>query len=101
MFWNLYDSWVRPDLVLGFHVMIALIASCHAVLTKDEPRSATGWVGLICLSPLVGAILYYLFGINRIRRSAVTLMGTEGMARLDRATEDSLDAAGLLRDPAL
>ena len=101
MFWNLYDSWVRPDLVLGFHVMIALIASCHAVLTKDEPRSATGWVGLICLSPLVGAILYYLFGINRIRRSAVTMMGTEGMARLDRATEDSLDAAGLLRDPAL
>ena len=101
MFWDLYGSWVRPDVVLGFHVMIALIASCHAVLTKDEPRSATGWVGLICLSPLVGAILYYLFGINRIRRSAVTMMGTEGMARLDRATEDSLDAAGLLRDPAL
>ena len=101
MFWHLYDSWVRPDIVLGFHVVIALIASCHAVLTKDEPRAATGWVGLICLSPLIGAILYYLFGINRIRRSAVTLMGTEGMARLDRATEESLDAAGLLADPAL
>ena len=101
MFWHLYDSWVRPDVVLGFHVVVALIASCHAVLTKDEPRSATGWVGLICLSPLIGAVLYYLFGINRIRRSAVMLMGTEGMAGLDRATEESLDAAGLLTDPAL
>ncbi|MCX6109166.1 MAG: phospholipase D-like domain-containing protein [Proteobacteria bacterium] len=101
MFWHLYDAWVRPDLVVGIHTLVALIASCHAVMTKEEPRSATGWVGLIWLSPLIGALLYYIFGINRIRRSAVTLMGAEGKVRLDRATAGSLHAAGLLADAGL
>jgi cardiolipin synthase len=51
----------------------ALLASAHAILRKRDVRSAIGWVGLILLVPLIGAVLYGLFGINRIRRRATEL----------------------------
>jgi cardiolipin synthase len=51
----------------------ALLASAHAILSKRDVRSAIGWVGLILLVPLIGAVLYGLFGINRIRRRATEL----------------------------
>lgn len=48
--------------------LIAVAASLHAVLTKRETQSVIGWVGLIWLSPLLGSLLYYCLGINRIAR---------------------------------
>jgi cardiolipin synthase len=42
-------------------------------MTKREPTAAVGWSGLIWLSPAVGVVLYWLFGINRIRRRAIGL----------------------------
>lgn len=42
----------------------------HALLNKRNVRAATGWIGLIWFAPVIGIILYYLFGINRIRRRA-------------------------------
>ncbi|WP_258867958.1 phospholipase D-like domain-containing protein [Alkalilimnicola ehrlichii] len=53
--------------------VLALIASGHVILTKRDPRAAMAWVGLLFLVPLLGAILYYLFGINRIRHRASAL----------------------------
>lgn len=52
------------------HIALAIVVSAHVVLTKDDVRGALGWVGLIWLTPLVGSILYAVFGINRIRRQA-------------------------------
>ena len=37
-------------------------------------RAAIGWIGLIWLSPVLGAILYLLLGINRIERKARKLL---------------------------
>jgi cardiolipin synthase len=51
-------------------VVLSVIASGHAVLYKRDSRAAIGWVGLIWLVPIVGAVLYALLGINRIRRQA-------------------------------
>lgn len=47
---------------------LAIAATFHAVLCKRETRTVIGWVGLIWLSPFVGAMLYFFFGINRIER---------------------------------
>jgi cardiolipin synthase len=52
---------------------LALVASVHAVLYKRDSRAALLWVGLIWLMPLAGAVLYFVLGINRIRRRAVLL----------------------------
>jgi cardiolipin synthase A/B len=52
---------------------LAVVASLHAVFTKRNVGSAVAWVGLIWLSPLVGAVVYLFFGINRIHRRASAL----------------------------
>jgi cardiolipin synthase len=62
-----------PILATALWIAMALAASVHAILTKREVRAAIGWAGLAWLSPYVGAILYALFGINRIKRRAQTL----------------------------
>lgn len=69
-------EWIASHLVLAGTVLVIVaagIAVVHALLFKSEVRAAIGWVGLILLVPLVGSILYYLIGINRIRRRAVAL----------------------------
>ncbi|MGF1510832.1 MAG: phospholipase D-like domain-containing protein [Myxococcota bacterium] len=50
-------------------------ASVHVILTKRDERAAAGWLGVIVLAPLVGALLYLTLGINRIRRTAFRLRG--------------------------
>jgi cardiolipin synthase A/B len=72
--------------LLGITVaLLALSASVHAILTKRNVGSALAWVGLILLSPLVGATLYGLLGINRIHRRASALRA--GTARYRRTGE--------------
>lgn len=57
-------------LAAALHVLLAVVVSGHIVLTKQDVRAAIGWTGLVWLTPVVGALLYLLFGINRIRRQA-------------------------------
>ena len=64
-----------PHLVGAVTLIVALLASAHVVLYKRDTRSAIGWVGIIGLVPLLGTLLYIMFGINRIRRRARTLRG--------------------------
>lgn len=67
----LHDFW--PHLTGTAVVVIEVLAAGHAVLYKRDSRATIGWVGLILLTPLLGALLYWMFGINRIHRRA-TLM---------------------------
>jgi cardiolipin synthase A/B len=55
-------------LFLSAYVLGAGIASLHALLTKTDPRSALSWIAVCSLIPFAGAVLYVLFGINRVRR---------------------------------
>jgi cardiolipin synthase len=64
---------VLPHVLAVFTVLVALLASAHAMLSKRETLSAVAWVGLIWLVPLIGAALYVLLGINRITRRAKAL----------------------------
>ena len=57
----------------GVVLLVSLVAAGHAVLYKRDSRSAIAWVGFIWLVPLVGATLYFIFGINRLRRQAIVL----------------------------
>jgi len=67
----LVDAWpfVSSVLVLG----LALAASVHAILHKRDATATLGWVGVIWMVPVAGALLYAAFGINRIRRRATML----------------------------
>jgi cardiolipin synthase A/B len=65
-------SW-WPTLVGTAAIVASALASVHVVLRKRDTRAAIGWVGLVWLVPGVGALLYALLGINRIRRKAISL----------------------------
>ena len=59
-------NWVAAILT----ALLTVGAAGHAILYKRDSRSAAGWVGLIVLVPVVGAVLYTMLGVNRIRRRA-------------------------------
>jgi cardiolipin synthase len=65
------EAWQLVATILS--VVAAVLAAGHVVLHKRDVRSALGWVGLIAFAPLVGAALYLVFGVNRIRRRAQAL----------------------------
>lgn len=58
-----------------FFLLLQVSVSVHILLHKDDVPSAIGWMGLVWLAPILGSILYILFGINRIRRKARRLHG--------------------------
>ncbi|MFB6347081.1 MAG: cardiolipin synthase [bacterium] len=69
---NLHEQYTLPWTWLGGLLYVALIvlSMIHALRNKRNIRAATGWIGLMWFAPVVGIILYYLFGINRIQRRA-------------------------------
>jgi cardiolipin synthase len=67
---------IASYLIAAVVLVLALIASGHAVLYKRDSRAAVLWLGFIWLMPLAGAILYFILGINRIQRRAALLRGT-------------------------
>lgn len=64
---------IWPYLTSGSALVLAALASAHAVLRKREVRAAIGWVAIVWLVPIVGPLLYYVLGINRIERRASRL----------------------------
>lgn len=67
------EAWQYTVVVAS--LAIALGSGVHALLYKRDPRSAVLWLGLIALLPLVGTVLYVIFGVNRIKRRALLLRG--------------------------
>lgn len=65
---NIFDTLVTI-LATG----IAVISAGHALLSKRDPKASIGWIAFCILIPFVGPLLYYLFGINRVRTRAQKL----------------------------
>jgi cardiolipin synthase len=79
------EMTVLQTAIAAAHVLLAIVVSVHIVLTKEDVRAAIGWTGLVWLTPVIGSVMYGLFGINRIRRQA-------GMLRRGRQLADSRTA---------
>ena len=71
MFTFLFDIW--PYVVGTLTLFLTVGTATHVVLYKRDARAAVAWVGLVLLFPILGAVLYWLLGINRIQRLAVEL----------------------------
>ena len=81
--------WIHlwPRLLTAAILVIDLVLSIHAILTKRDTRSTIGWVGLIWFSPVFGAIAYTLLGVNRIRSRASRLRA--GTVRIEHELDDA------------
>ena len=69
------DIWrellhVRADTSLAVGLVLAICTTVHILLSKREVASAVGWIGLVWFAPILGAIAYMMFGVNRVRRRA-------------------------------
>jgi cardiolipin synthase len=72
------------DIVLGYidwtvvlaGVAISLFAAVHALLHHRKPQATFTWVAVCIMWPLVGAILYFMFGKNRVVTRAKRLHGS-------------------------
>ena len=86
MFEAIASHWSQLILILS--LAMAAVGIVHAIMTKEDVRAATGWVGVMLLSPFLGAIIYAIAGINRIRRATISAMrplaGEAAAARHDR-----------------
>ena len=72
--WDLaHHAW--HIILAGVALLLAVLAAGHAVLYKRDSRAAIAWVGFIWLAPIVGALCYFVFGVNRLRRHAAVLRG--------------------------
>ncbi|MFO8003140.1 phospholipase D-like domain-containing protein [Thioalkalivibrio sp.] len=65
-------GWIASGIAAAVF-LFAIASAVHALLQRRETGTVIAWVGLIFLLPLAGSILYWLFGINRIRRRARAL----------------------------
>lgn len=87
-----------PHLTGILALAMGIAGGVHAVMTKSDVRAAAAWTGVIVLSPILGAVVYAIFGINRIRRET-RLRGrrtlTDASSGADRAGRPA-EAATLL-----
>jgi cardiolipin synthase len=54
-------------------LLIAASVTVDVLLTRSDVRAAMGWIAAAWLSPILGGLLYFLFGINRVTRRALKL----------------------------
>ena len=64
------DATYYGALLVALHFFTATVATLHALLFKSDSRAALGWIGVVLFFPYAGALLYLVFGINRVRRKA-------------------------------
>ncbi|WP_428898463.1 cardiolipin synthase [Parelusimicrobium proximum] len=67
IFTHIFSSYT---LAVVLYVLLSLAVTCHILLNKRNVHSAIGWIGLAWLSPVFGAVIYTIFGVNRIQRKA-------------------------------
>ncbi|MGH8444747.1 MAG: phospholipase D-like domain-containing protein [Solimonas sp.] len=61
------DWWT---VLLTLWPLVAAFAAGHALLSKRDARAAWGWIAVCWLFPFAGPLLYFFFGINRLRTRA-------------------------------
>jgi len=63
-----YATW--PYLVTLVTFFVILGTAVHILYKKQNTRAAAGWLGLVWFAPVLGVCLYWIFGVNRIKRRA-------------------------------
>lgn len=69
----MFSVYVEIALIALVHVL-AIVAACHALLTKRDPRAALGWTVVLIFLPVIGLFVYLIFGISRAQSKAEKMM---------------------------
>jgi cardiolipin synthase len=85
---TLLAAW--PYIAAALSLLLSLIVSAHILLHKRDVRAAVGWIGLAWLAPVVGSLLYLVFGINRIKRRGSEIHASMGSIQVPRRLPPAL-----------
>jgi cardiolipin synthase len=69
-------TWPSPlleGLAAVAYVVLAGIVTVDVLLKKSDVRAELGWIAAAWFSPILGSLLYYMFGINRVTRRALKM----------------------------
>ncbi|MBB4953223.1 cardiolipin synthase [Agrobacterium vitis] len=87
-----------PHLLAVVSTVMGVVAAVHVAMTKRDVRSANAWVGVIVLSPILGALVYAVAGINRMRRASYIAKRSRRQRRLNTALARYAVAAGVVEE---
>ena len=62
---------IWPYLITAVHFFATVGTAIHILYKKRDTRAAAGWLGLVWFAPVLGVCLYWMFGVNRIKRRAM------------------------------
>jgi cardiolipin synthase A/B len=79
-----YIYW--PYLLDFLVLIVGMTTAVHAIMSKPDVRAATSWTAVVILMPLVGALLYVIFGINRVRVKRIMRRRSAAAAKIASAT---------------
>ncbi len=77
---GILDRFSAPALS-AVHILLAIGVTLHVLFHKRDVGASIGWIGLAWLSPILGSILYAVFGINRVKRRANQLRAKRPIRR--------------------
>jgi cardiolipin synthase len=91
---TLREWW--PHIITVTSLVLMVVASAHVVMYKKDTRAAIGWIGVVLLSPIFGALVYSVLGINRVQRRAVNLRGGKAQ-HVTHGTDHACDRDAVCR----
>ena len=65
--------WLLGELAGLAHIAIASAVTVHILLYKRNIGTSISWMGIAWLSPFIGGALYFMLGVNRVKRRAKRL----------------------------
>jgi len=81
---------IDARVVSAVYVVLAAGVTMHVLLHKRDIGASIGWIGLAWLSPIIGSVLYVVFGINRVKRRAIRLYDAQPATRAAGAAASSM-----------
>jgi len=84
-------------ILAGVQILLVVTATAHALMWRREPRAAALWIAISLLAPLLGPLMYFVFGINRTERRAKRKFRRD-RARQRRAAPDVAERAPTVGD---
>ena len=91
-----FAATFRDEIFTIAYLLLSLASTFHILAHKRDTKAAIAWMGLAWLSPFLGSIIYFSFGVNRIQRRATKMeVGSawpEGALTFEPTSEEWLDA---------
>lgn len=87
------QNWrhIITPVAIAILYLFSILAACHILLKKRDPRGSLGWIAVCFGFPGIGVLAYLLFGINRVKTRGQDWAST-GMWDLTLSAADKEEA---------